>query len=383
MAMAVASCWRPTYATLIFFLAAVGYCRSPSIRHSHNHHTRRGELGQVVRRATSGCSFTGSSDCAGLGSGCQGLCYFYFATNGETWRNGTNRGWGSSDECSYFGVGCLNGSVASLSLSFANLTGTIPDELTTVTTLSNIALAVGSLSGTLPSSLYLMPLLSSLQISWHKISGTIASQTSANLTDLRLEGNQLSGTLSPSLLENNLWRLAVEYCPISGTIPALATAGAHFREFLAQNAALSGSVPTLAPSQTIMQVRNNALSGTLPAELPKSLDVLFVDQNSISGTLADEFSEMPNLRALFISTNQISGTLPTFSNSPNLKFFLGSDTALSGTLSKFGSKLQSFVLMSAKISGTIPKIGKAMRDLALNENMSRQLRRTVLTTCAG
>ena len=104
--------------------------------------------------------------------------------------------------CSWAGLVCdATGSVTSILLSGLGLTGSIPDNIGFLSTLSHIELNDNSLSGTVSSSLYNLLLLDYLDISRNAMVGTIASAfgTLSLLQYLAISSNSLTGTVPSSL----------------------------------------------------------------------------------------------------------------------------------------------------------------------------------------
>ncbi|CAI5500802.1 unnamed protein product, partial [Closterium sp. Naga37s-1] len=89
-----------------------------------------------------------------------------------------------------------------LSLANNKLMGTIPDSISTLTKLWKLELWKNQLSGSIPSGIMQLPRLAYLGLSQNQLSGSIPGMTTEsahNYLNLQLQGNQLSGTLPPSL----------------------------------------------------------------------------------------------------------------------------------------------------------------------------------------
>jgi len=86
------------------------------------------------------------------------------------------------------------------------------------------------------------------------------------------------------------------------------------------------------PNLKVLDLRNNALSGTLPSfdGLP-TLERVLLSDNSLSGTVARKIG-LPNLKELDLSSNSISGMLVGFDGLPQLQFLNISRNDLTGTV---------------------------------------------------
>ena len=104
--------------------------------------------------------------------------------------------------CSWAGVVCdAAGNVRSILLSGLGLTGSIPDNIGLVSTLTRMQLNDNSLSGTISSSLYRLSLLAYLDISRNSMVGSLPSTfgTLSMLKYLAISSNLLTGTVPSSL----------------------------------------------------------------------------------------------------------------------------------------------------------------------------------------
>jgi hypothetical protein len=196
---------------------------------------------------------------------CEALVALYNSTNGANWSN--NSGWlDTNTPCNWYGVTCSAGHVTRLDLSDNQLSGNIPPEL-------------GNL---------------------------------ANLQDLRLHSNQLSGSIIPPQLGNlaNLELLQLCCSQLTGSIP-----------------------PELGNLANLLYLYLgwNQLSGSIPPELGSltNLQDLSLDHNQLSGSIPPELGDLANLHCLLLNINQFNGALPgTLTNLTNLFQFWFHDTDL-------------------------------------------------------
>ncbi|CAB9531020.1 Leucine Rich Repeat [Seminavis robusta] len=150
-------------------------------------------------------------------------------------------------------IGVLPTSLVSLDLSMNQLTR-LPLELGSLSNLNGLWVYSNSIFGTIPASL---------------------GQLHANLLQLSLFGNRLSGTI-PTELESltRLRGLWLDDCNLVGTIPEnLLALTSLVALHLYDNRRLQGTIPR-SPSQTYyamaeLFLHNTAISGTVPAELER------------------------------------------------------------------------------------------------------------------
>mmetsp|Transcript_10302 Transcript_10302/g.23821 ORF Transcript_10302/g.23821 Transcript_10302/m.23821 type:complete len:230 (-) Transcript_10302:427-1116(-) len=127
----------------------------------------------------------------------------------------------------------------------ADLTGTIPTRLASLTRLTQLSLQSNDLSGTIPSELSRLSVLESLDLGGNRLNGTIPQEL-ASLTNLEI--------------------LILQNCELTGTIPA--------------------QLSTLT-SLINMNLSQNRLTGTVPSELSTlgALKMLHLDHNLLSGSV--------------------------------------------------------------------------------------------------
>ena len=108
---------------------------------------------------------------------------------------------------------------------------------------------------------------------------------------------------------------------LSGSIPAeLGSLTQLFHELSLQNNQLSGTIPTQLGSLVLlkeMNLSNNALTGTIPTQLGSlaALRILNLGQNRLWGSIPTQLSSLTELRQLHLNDNLLSGVLPAQLNS--------------------------------------------------------------------
>ncbi len=202
---------------------------------------------------------------------CKALVALYNSTHGPEWAD--NHGWLATDDpCTWSGIECTDYHISHISLSYNQLSGTMPPELGVLSHLHLLALGGNQLYGPIPAEL-----------------GDLS-----DLVTLNLSSNQLSGHL-PAALGNlaELEDLVLAFNQLSGTIP--------------RSLGKMGSLLTL-------NLSNNQFNGTIPVELGRlsNLTQLYLSHNQLSGTIPVEMVKLEELYELDLSYNQLGGSVPPY-----------------------------------------------------------------------
>ena len=284
---------------------------------------------------------------------------------------------------------CL-GSLRELDLGFNfQLTGTLPPQWSSLTSLVSMDLSMSKLSGPLP-------------VEWapgsrhdhHSSSSSSSSSGSSGLSSLkvlRLYVNALDGSLPPAwatwcslgelvLNSNHLsgylptswasWR-ALHYLDlgnnrlISGVLPPEWRSWASLTSLRVYGSQVSGSLPpawsTWASLQAL-RLYGTSISGSLPPEWAamQSLNILYLNGNAqLSGMLPANWAEMASLDSLFLYNSSLSGSLPReWARWGSLHTLHADNNRLSGSLPAEWSRwssLHTLHLHSNALSGALPK----------------------------
>ncbi len=246
------------------------------------------------------------------------LVTFYNATNGDNWTDNTN--WLSEEPLDqWYGVNIDgNGYVTNITLSFNNLVGNIPTELSNLTTIEVLMLNNNQLSGNIPAELGYLSNLQYLYLSSNQLSGTLPSNLGSlsNLQNLYLHGNQLSGSIPKELVNlSNLQRLYLYNNQLSGNIPPEIGSLSNLQDLNLAYNQLTGDIPTELGDLSNLQELHlyyNQLTGIIPPEIGNlsNLQGLYLVNNQFSGPLPPEISNMSNLKYLYLYSNRLTGGIP-------------------------------------------------------------------------
>jgi hypothetical protein len=127
---------------------------------------------------------------------CDALVAFYNQTGGPHWKD--QRGWlQDPDPCNWFGIGCTDGHVTSISINYNELEGILPAELSQLEEIELISLYYNHLSGGIPPELGQLSELHTLIIHNNDLSGELPPELGAmsSLKKLDLDGNQFGGPI--------------------------------------------------------------------------------------------------------------------------------------------------------------------------------------------
>jgi Leucine-rich repeat (LRR) protein len=321
------------------------------------------------------------------------LASFYYATNGNSWVD--NERWlTTDDECTWFGITCIDGTVHKLELVQNHLTGTIIPEIATLrnlyvlslgndlnsqeeeknvlimplpsflcdlTSLTFLNLASVGLTSTIPEELFSSwSNMKALFLSDNDITGYIPSSIDQlrSIEVLWLGGNNLGGSIPTEIgqllslkdlsLESNFREDVTGKRGLITTIPSEIGQLKNLESLNLADNALSGLVPMNLGglvSLRRLQLKRNYFEGQLPPSLGRLelLEELDISYNWLSSTIPPEYGGMISLTALSLASNYndddgyftqgIIGTLPTqLGMLTNLQLIDLSNNYITGTL---------------------------------------------------
>ena len=287
------------------------------------------------------------------------LIALYNATDGPNWKDNTN--WATDVRLGKWHGVTTDGSgrVIRLALNYNQMSGEIPPELGSLSSLVSLSFHYNELSGEIPPELGNLSTIKWLNLNFNQLSGEIPSEF-GNLLTLRFltfSSNQLSGEIPPELSNlSELEKLWLYQNQLSGGIPAQL-----------------GNLSSL----TSLSLNRNQLSGEIPPELGNlsSLTGLSLYKNQLSGEIPPELSNLSNLSSLNLGENRLSGdVLPMLLSFNDLWTVALYGNQFSGEIPPGLdnlSNLTSISLSNNQFSGEIPpELGNLsnLRDLYLHDN---------------
>ncbi|CAL4964010.1 unnamed protein product [Urochloa decumbens] len=245
-------------------------------------------------------------------------------------------------------VGVLSGcgSLSSLNLSGNHLVGAFPTDIAHLTSLTALNLSSNSFSGEIPGKAFVnLSKLRTLSLSFNHFNGSILGVVTMlpELQTLELGSNLLSGTIPATLCSSNTSsKLQVLYL---------------------QNNYITGGIPEAISNcagLVSLDLSLNYINGQIPSSIGMltGLRDLVLWQNALDGEIPASLSRMLALEKLILDYNALSGSIPSsLANCTELKWVSLASNRLSGPLPSWFSrfvKLQILRLGNNSFSGVIP-----------------------------
>ena len=260
------------------------------------------------------------------------LATLFYATDGPNWAfaSGILSEY-DREECLWFQTrslrttpatcSALNGGlIETLMLDNNNLKGSLPPEIFLLTNLKRISLENNELLSTIPEDgLWNMTRLEYFSLANTGVFGPIPTAFGSlpGLERLDLSSNQLSSTIPEDLAGlSNLAELRLQRNELTGTLPAaLCSSFTNLTKLYLFENYLEGPIPTEIGMLYAMEellLNENRMNSTLPMELGEltQLQHLWLDQNQFSGELPRQLGSLTELRQLNLYANDFSGTIP-------------------------------------------------------------------------
>ncbi|KAK9949624.1 hypothetical protein M0R45_005141 [Rubus argutus] len=279
-------------------------------------------------------------------------------------------------DCSYESGSICH--ITQLKVYDLEVVGVIPDELWSLTSLTNLNLALNYLTGALPAAIANLTGLQYFTVGINDLSGELPREL-GQLTELRslnllvnfvgrLGGNNFSGSL-PSELGNltNLQQLYIDSSGVSGGIPSAFANLQNLEFFWARNVEFSGRIPDFIGNWsklTSLRFQGNSFEGPIPfsfsnlismqelrisdlsnangssslafIENMKALTVLELRNNNISDSIPSNFGVYQSLSLLDLSFNNLTGQIPdSLFNLSSLSILFLGNNKLNGTLPEY------------------------------------------------
>ncbi|GFP95649.1 receptor-like protein 2 [Phtheirospermum japonicum] len=278
--------------------------------------------------------------------------------------------------------GCSNLRV--LRGGFNSLSGFLPRDIFTVTTLNEISLPNNFLTGPIDAAIARLSGLTVLELHVNELTGGIPANIGllSNLQQLQLHTNSLNGTLPSSLTDcANLKTLLLRNNLFTGDISNLDFGNLQKLQAIdLGNNSFVGEIPTslcLCRSLTAVRFAYNRLTGEIPPCMAslRSLHHLSISDNYLSNVVGalKILRHCENLEVLFLSRCFDNETMPDDHDLlhlddgfQNLQILTLGGCQLSGQIPSWISKLRKLKVLNLsynKISGSIPKWVGSMPSL--------------------
>lgn len=258
--------------------------------------------------------------------------------------------------------------VSKIFLSTMNLSGTLPDTIGSLTSLTHLHLNNNTqLSGTIPSSIGKLVSLEQLQLSSCSFYGSIPAKIGelSNLLFLSFRTNDLSGAIPDEIGQlHNLEYLLLSDNQLVESIPSSIGNLVNLHSLYLDSNYLINEIPVLIGALYNLQVlvlADNYLTGTIPAALGNlsSLYVLVLASNNLVGSIPSALGSLHNLESLYLYGNYLTSSIPpSICNLSELLMLVLHNNSISGSIPAcFGSnitQLYALDLDNNHFTGTIP-----------------------------
>ena len=207
-----------------------------------------------------------------------------------------------------------------LKMNWNIIKGSLPSNMNEIEFLEHILLSGNMLNGCLDENIFNnLAYLSKIDLSFNQFTGELPNHfdTCENLVSFNVSGNQFVGSI-PSTLGNHkkLKELIAYSNNLGGPLLPIFTSENVLEIINLSNNKFTGSIECFCSCShlTRLQISNNNLDLPLPMKVNnmKSLTVLHLQKNNISGALPESLCELTNMDNFNISHNQITGRLPSF-----------------------------------------------------------------------
>ena len=191
----------------------------------------------------------------------------------------------------------------------------------------------------------------------------VCSVLPPNLISVRISKTEAKGTIPGCMIQTHLRELEMSSNALSGQMPGPYNAGASnpsdIEVLLADYCEFTGTIPSEwadhAPRLNAFSARNNKLTGSIPAFMEETLEMIRLSGNLLTGGIPNSLASLPSLRQFSLQDNQLTGSIPEglFSGSNLLGAFLH-DNALTGTMpdrSAYGPKLRVLNVQNNALEG--------------------------------
>eukprot|EP01012_Entosiphon_sulcatum_P023029 TRINITY_DN2800_c0_g1_i1.p1 TRINITY_DN2800_c0_g1~~TRINITY_DN2800_c0_g1_i1.p1 ORF type:complete len:1230 (-),score=177.05 TRINITY_DN2800_c0_g1_i1:2773-6462(-) len=274
------------------------------------------------------------------------------------------------------------GEIASLRifhLSKNHLRGTIPRGIANLTDLGLLQINDNELEGTIPAELSQRDSIFSLYLQNNRLTGTVPVLNSPAIAYVDLSNNQLSGTvpkmndnINTLLLGKNRITGDLEFVRSLIRLARLDISDNAFRSLKAPDAMLPqlsyfafASCDMNAPLEALLRFPrlqqilgdDNKITGTVPAALPRDLFELNLRNNAVGGTIPKNISAHFNMLRIDLANNSLTGTVPWMGTMIRLTYLDLSGnqlTALDAASFSGVTQLHYLSLARNRISATIP-----------------------------
>ncbi|XP_062158089.1 probable LRR receptor-like serine/threonine-protein kinase At1g56140 [Alnus glutinosa] len=262
--------------------------------------------------------------------------------------------------------------ITALKVYALDVVGVIPEELWTLTFLTNLNLGQNYLTGNLSASIRNLTRMQYLSIGINALSGELPKELGelTNLISLSFSSNNFSGSL-PSELGNlvNLEQIYFDSSGVSGEIPSTFAKLRNLQTVWASDTELTGRIPDFIGNWSklsVLRLQGNSFQGPIPSTLSDltSLTELRISELSNGSSSLAFIKDMKSLSILVLRNNNISDSIPPnigeYQKLTQLIIYLSRDLSFNNIAGQIPDSLFNLSLLSYlflgnnKLHGILP-----------------------------
>ncbi|KAI3836456.1 hypothetical protein MKW98_008217 [Papaver atlanticum] len=211
-----------------------------------------------------------------------------------------------------------------------NIGGSIPKEIAEIVTLQHLVLTDNQLEGPLPPELGKLTSLTQLALSGNNFTGVLPATFAnlKNMADFRIAGTSISGKI-PDFIGNwtQLIELDIRGTSMEGPIPSTIF---HLKNLTKLRVSdLKGPETPFPDFQDVsvmsqLELRNCLIRGSIPSNIGEMIPRLIrldLSFNRLTGDI-HSLQEIPNLKYLYLTNNQLTGQIPLWITNTKQNFDL-------------------------------------------------------------
>ncbi|EIJ43075.1 fibronectin type III domain-containing protein [Beggiatoa alba B18LD] len=181
------------------------------------------------------------------------------------------------------------------------------------------------------------------------------------LLDMYNNNNGINWTDSAS----NNWNSTLTPCT---TWTGVTCSGGHVTAIVRDTQNLTGNLVDYSPLTflSVLSLSNNALTGSIPNNLPISLNDISLFNNNLTGNIPNLLS-FTNLLSFYVQDNALSGAIPTLPNT--LQSLDISNNALTGSLPSLPINLNLLHVNNNHLTGVVPTLPSTLTVIELQGNI--------------
>ncbi|KAF9614403.1 hypothetical protein IFM89_018548 [Coptis chinensis] len=257
-------------------------------------------------------------------------------------------------------------SLVSLDLSDNYISGPIPESFANLTNLRLLSLMYNEMSGSVPNVIADLPVIDTFLVWNNYFSGPLPQKLGKNskLKYVDVSTNGFTGSIPPDICAGGMLIKLILFSNnfTGGLSPALTNCSSLIRLRLEDNS-FSGEISlkfSLLQDITYVDLSRNRFTEAIPGDITQASKLEYVNVSNnqyLGGVIPNEIWSMPRLQNFSASSCGISGNLPPFTSCKSIEVIELDMNSLSGTVPESVAKckaLERMSLASNSLTGHIP-----------------------------